>query len=347
MDGELALDGHRVDFSPGPGKPTSDLRLGVLGAGNYASAVFLPAVSRAGGVRLGGIASGSGLSARQAAQKYGFGYASSSEEQVLTDADINLIAILTRHNQHARQALSALQAGKHVFCEKPLAITPQELDAIAEALQKDGSPLLAVGFNRRYAPMARLLREFLAGRSEPLVAHYRVNAGYIPLAHWLHNPEVGGGRIIGEGCHFIDFLTFLVGACPVSVSAQALPDRGRYHEDNTVITLDYPDGSLGTVTYLSNGDKAFPKERLEVFCGGRVGVLDDFRMLELVQEGNRRVTRSRLRQDKGHQAGWTAFLDAIRAGGPPPIPYDQLLGVTRAAFAAVESLRTRSTIQLG
>jgi predicted dehydrogenase len=192
--------------------------------------------------------------------------------------------------------------------------------------------------------MARQLKEFLDGRSEPLAAHYRVNAGFIPLTHWLHDPQVGGGRIVGEGCHFIDFLTFLVGASPVSVSAQALPDGGRYREDNALITLYFPDGSLGTVSYLSNGDKAFPKERLEVFCGGRVGVLDDFRTLELVQAGNRRVVRSRLRQDKGHQAGWTAFLDAVRAGGLPPIPYDHLLGVTRTALAAVESLRTRSTI---
>ena len=203
-----------------------------------------------------------------------------------------------------------------------------------------------VGFNRRFAPLARQLHAFVSQRTEPLVAHYRVNAGYIPLTHWLHDPEIGGGRIIGEGCHFIDYLTFLVGASPLTVTAQGLPDGGTYREDNVVLTFTYPDGSIGTVSYLSNGDKAFPKERVEVFAGGRVAVLDDFRTLEMVHNGNRKTVRSRLRQDKGHQAEWDFFVRAIKDGGEPPIPYDQLFGVTKAAFAALESLRSRETVQI-
>jgi predicted dehydrogenase len=199
--------------------------------------------------------------------------------------------------------------------------------------------LLTVGFNRRFAPLARQMGAFLARRNEPLVAHYRINAGYIPLTHWTHDPQQGGGRIIGEGCHFIDFLTFLVGASPLTVSALALPDSGRYREDNAVLTFTFPDGSLGTVTYLANGDKAFPKERVEVFSGGRVAVLDDYRSLETVQNGRRQVHRSRLRQDKGHHAEWEAFTAAITSGGPPPIPYEHLCGVTRATFAAIEAIR--------
>ncbi len=198
--------------------------------------------------------------------------------------------------------------------------------------------MLTVGFNRRFAPLARRLSTFLADRQEPLVAHYRVNAGFLPLTHWLHDPEQGGGRIIGEGCHFIDFLAFLVGAPPTSVHAHALPDLGRYRQDNVILTFTFPDGSLGTVTYLANGDKAFPKERVEVFCGGRVAVLDDFRTLEMIQGSKRTQVRSHLRQDKGHRAEWEAFAAAILAGGPPPIPYAHLFGVTRASFAAVESL---------
>ncbi len=317
----------------------SGLALGVLGAGSYATAMFLPAIVKTGGVERRAIASAAGLNARHAAGRFGFAAASSSEKDVLEDPAINVVAILTRHNQHARQSSAALRNGKHVYCEKPLAIYPEELDEISAALRAENAPLLTVGFNRRFAPMARALHEFLQGSSEPLVAHYRVNAGYLPLTHWLHDPAIGGGRIVGEGCHFVDFLTFLVGAPPISVSAQALPDAGRYREDNVVLTFRFPDGSVGAISYVANGDKSFAKERLEVFSGGRAAALDDFRSLELSENGRRRVIRSRLRQDKGHQAAWSNFLDAARSGAEPPIPYEQLWGVTLATFAAVESLR--------
>ncbi len=324
----------------------SELVLGVLGAGNYATAMFLPAVDKTGGVERRAIASAAGLNARHTAGRFGFTAASSSENDILDDPAINLVAILTRHNQHARQVTAALRNGKHVYCEKPLAIRSEELDEIAAALKGDHAPLLTVGFNRRFAPMARILREFLQDSPEPLVAHYRVNAGYLPPNHWLHDPTVGGGRIIGEGCHFIDFLTFLVGAPPVSVSAQALPDAGRYHEDNVVLTFRFTNGSVGTVSYLANGDKSFPKERLEVFTSGSAAALDDFRTLELSKNGKRQILRSRLRQDKGHQAAWSNFLGAVRQGAQPPIPYDQLWGVTLAAFAAVESLRCGQPVDI-
>ncbi len=320
------------------GQAESQLKLGVLGAGNYAQAVFLPAVERAGKAQRVGIASAAGLTARHAAQKYGFQYAASSDQEILADGGINLLAVLTRHNQHARQVRAGLRAGKHVFCEKPLALSEAELDEIAEELAKPGAPKLMVGFNRRFAPFALQLKAFLAGAGEPLAAHYRVNAGYIPLQHWVHDPASGGGRLIGEGCHFVDFLTFLVGAPPAAVAAQALPDCGRYRQDNFVLTLTYPDGSLGTVTYLANGDKSVAKERVEVFCAGRVAELDDFRSLELVKDGRRRQLRSPLGQDKGHQAGWNAFLECLGSGSPPPIPYDQILGVHRAVFAAAQAL---------
>jgi predicted dehydrogenase len=190
--------------------------------------------------------------------------------------------------------------------------------------------------------MANFLRE----RKEPLVAHYRVNAGYIPLSHWVHDPVQGGGRIIGEGCHFVDFITFLVGQPPTAVTGVSLPDAGTYQEDNVVLTFSFPDGSLGTVSYLANGDKAFPKERVEVFVGGRVAVLDDYRCLELVEKGKHKTIRSRLRQDKGHRAEWDAFTKAVTTGGPPPIPYPQLVGASRATFAAVEALRTASKVRI-
>ena len=358
--GDTALEASQVASSAGmvaaPRPPAATgskrqagpVRLGVLGAGNFATAVMLPAIRQTSQVELVGIASASGTSAQHAASRFGFHYAASDENRIIQDEQVEAVAILTRHHLHASQVLAALRAGKHVFCEKPLAIRAAELDEIQAALE-DGpgrDRILTVGFNRRFAPLAVRMRSFLAGRSEPLAAYYRVNAGYLPLNHWTQDPEQGGGRIIGEGCHFIDFLTFLVGASPVEVVVRGLPDGGRYREDNLLLSFTFPDGSVGAVSYLANGDKAFPKERVEAFSGGRVAVLDDYRSLELVANGKRQVERSRLRQDKGHQAEWQAFASAVQSGGPPPIPYDQLFGVMRLTFASVEALRTRLAVRV-
>lgn len=341
---------------------TDAIGLGVLGAGNFAKAVLFPVLQKTPSLKLVGVVSASGLNAGYAARKYGFSYAATDETQILDDPKVNTVAVLTRHYMHARQVIAVLHAGKHVFCEKPLAIKPGELEEITAVLQglsslpddeagSQGkrSPLLMVGFNRRFSPHGKALKEFLLSRQEPLVAHYIVNAGYLPPEHWLHDPEQGGGRIIGEGCHFIDFLTFLVGEPPISVVARSLPDAGRYRADNVVMTFTFPDGSLGTISYLANGDRAFPKERLEVFAGGRVAVLHDYRWLEMIYAGKRRVVRSLLKQDKGHKGEWQAFSDAIQEGGAPPIPYRDLIGVTSATFAVLEAMRTRERvdIQLG
>lgn len=334
---------ERVVFDT-PRRPPSAVRLGVLGAGLYAGATLLPALRNVEGITRVGIASAGGLHAAHAARKFGFAYAASSEEAILGDQHINTIAILTRHDSHAALVVKALQAGKHVFVEKPLAINNDQLSAIRDQLQRTESGLLMVGFNRRFAPLALALHDFLAARREPLYMHYRINAGYLPLNHWLHDPVQGGGRIIGEACHFVDFLTFLTGAAPVSVGARALPDGGKYAQDNVSMTFTFPDGSIGVVDYLANGDKSYPKERLEVFGGGRIAILDDFRALELVREGRRkRITQS---QDKGWRGEWRAFAAAIRAGGPPPIPYAQLMGVAKATFAAVESLRSGQNVEI-
>ncbi|MCD4672151.1 MAG: bi-domain-containing oxidoreductase [Anaerolineaceae bacterium] len=326
--------------------PAATTGAGILGAGNYAKATFLPAVKRVGGIPLVGIASASGLNANHAAGKFGFQYATASEEEILNDSNISHVAILTRHNDHARQTITALKNGKHVYCEKPLALNAAELDEIETALQMKNAPLLMVGFNRRFAPLAIKMKKFIAASNEPLAMHYRVNAGFLPDTHWLHDPEVGGGRIIGEGCHFIDFLSFLVGAPPLSISAKALPDAGRYHQDNVILTLTYPDGSIGTISYLANGDKTVAKEQVDVFSGGRVAVLNDFRQLEMTCAGRRSVLRSRFKQDKGHGASWQAFLSATRGNDPAPIPYRELWAVTLASFAALESLKSGNTVKL-
>jgi predicted dehydrogenase len=320
------------------------VKLGVLGAGLFANATLLPALKTIKQLEMVGIASAGGLHAQHSAKKFGFAYATSNDDEILNDPNINTVAILTRHDMHAGLVIKALQSGKHVFVEKPLAVNLDQLSSISETLLAGGSPLMTVGFNRRFAPLARRLQEFLAARSESLYMHYRINAGLIPLNHWTHDPVQGGGRIIGEACHFVDFLTCLAGAAPVSVSASALPDKGRYHEDNVSMTFSFPDGSVGVVDYLANGDKSFPKERLEVFCGGRIAVLDDFRMLEKLHDGRRNVLK--MAQDKGWKDEWTAFSNAIRTGGQPPIPYEQLFGVTKATFAAMQALHEGQKISI-
>jgi predicted dehydrogenase/threonine dehydrogenase-like Zn-dependent dehydrogenase len=326
-------------------KSSGTVRLGVLGAGNYANAMLLPAAKSVKDIEFIGIASSGGLHAQHSGKKFGFKYATSSEDEIINDPNINTVAILTRHDSHADLIVKALKAGKHVFVEKPLAIDRKQLAAVTKALSTVNSQLLTVGFNRRFSPLGQKLLEFLSDRTEPMHVHYRVNAGYIPLNHWTQDETVGGGRIIGEGCHFVDFITFLVGASPVSVTAHALPDNGKYHEDNISMTFAFPDGSIGVVDYLANGDKTFPKERVEVFTGGMIAVLDDYRKLEMVKDG-RRKNVGLAAQDKGQKSEMQVFAKAIREGAQPPIPYEQLIGVTRSTFAAVESLRENKTVKI-
>ncbi len=320
------------------------IQVGVLGAGNYAQAVFLPIMKKNANANLRGIATASGLSAKHAAEKFGFRYASSSEDEVLSDPDINAVVILTRHQVHARQVVTALKNNKAVYCEKPLALTREELQGIENEIERADCPLLTVGFNRRFALMAIKLKEFFNNRTEPMSIHYHVNAGYLPPTHWLHDPQQGGGRIIGEGCHFIDFLTYLTGSTPLSVTGTALEDVGKYRHDNVILTFKYSDGSVGTVTYLANGNKNYPKEQVEVYCGGKIGMLIDFRTLDLITETKKQTFHSRLRQDKGHAAAWVEFVNAITHGGNPPIPYEQLINTTKASFAAVEAIHSGKEI---
>jgi predicted dehydrogenase len=343
-DRELKVESSSVHFPPSRVSKAASVKLGVLGAGLFANSVLLPALKKASDIELIGIASSGGLHAQHAGKKFGFQYATSNEDEIINDPNINTIAILTRHNTHAELVIKALRAGKHVFVEKPLAINSAQLSAISEQLMKTDNSLLTTGFNRRFAPLAGHLKSLVSNLQEPLYIHYRINAGPLPLNHWLHDPEVGGGRIIGEGCHFVDFITFLVGATPTSVSAHMLPNDSKYRDDNVSMTFTFPDGSLGIVDYLANGDKSFPKEHVEVFCGGQICILDDFVSLQTVKDGKKKEERGV--QDKGWAAEWKAFAKAIREGGEPPIPYDQLIGITKATFAAVESIRIGSKIDL-
>ena len=337
---------RKVKFREPAIKAQDSVRLGAIGAGNFATATLFPAMKGVGGLEWVGLATATGMKAAQVGKRFGFAYATTDVEELLNDPRINTITVLTRHHLHASQVVAALEADKHVFCEKPLALTREELEQIEATLQTKDK-LLSVGFNRRFAPLAIKMKNFLDSAREPLVMRYRVNAGTLPLDHWLHDPAMGGGRLIGEACHFIDFLTFLTDSLPARVFTMGLPDDERYREDNFVITLEFADGSVGSVSYLANGDRALPKERIEVFGGGRVAVLDDFRRLDLTTSGRTETHKSQLRQDKGHRAEWNTFQQAITQGGSPPIPYEQIFAVSLASFAALDSLRSREPHDVG
>jgi len=326
--------------------PPDSIGLGVLGAGSFAQNTLLPALKAIPRVSFVGVCNATGPRSRSAADKFGFSYCSNAEAELLQDPEIRAVLIATRHHLHASQTLAALRAGKAVFCEKPLCLNEDELAAVVWAKSasattaEENPPLLMVGFNRRFAPMAVQLKQFLSQIHEPLAIHYRVNAGYIPAEHWVNDPEQGGGRILGEVCHFVDFLCFLAGAYPIEVQAQTVGNAGQYSMDNIVATLKFANGTLGTISYLANGDKSASKERVEVFGGGAVAMLEDFRRLELVRNGRKQITRARWRQDKGHKAEMRAFVDALLGKTPPPVPFEQIVGSTLATLRLQNSCQT-------
>ncbi len=311
-----------------------------IGAGNYASRVLIPAFT-ASGARMVSIASQSGLSAASQGRKFGFATASSDPDSVIASSEAQIVVIATRHDSHASLTLRALQAGKHVFVEKPLALTAGEIDAVAAAAASNPGehrPLLMVGFNRRFAPHVVRMQTLLTSVHEPKCIIMTVNAGAIPEDHWIHDPRTGGGRVLGEGCHFVDLARFLVGQPIIAAGVQVLGGRQIRRDDKVSITLTFADGSWAAIHYLANGHRAFPKERVEVFCAGRVLQLDNFRRLR--GYGWPAFRKMNLwRQDKGQQECVAAFIEAVRTGAPAPIALDELLEVSRVTVALGEQAR--------
>ena len=333
----------RLQADEGNEKPN----VGVLGAGNYANATFLPVMKESTGqCVLKSIASGNGGKARYSAEKFGFEKVETDGNTILTDPEIRDVVLLTPHMIHASQTITALENGKNVYCEKPAALTPVSLAEVWKCVKAHPDQLYMVGYNRRFAPLALEMKQLFAECAEPLAMHYTVNAGFIPSTHWTQDPEIGGGRILGEGCHFIDFLIWMCGSLPVKVNAFSLPDSGRYNEDNVSIQLTFANGSIGTVSYLANGDKSYAKERVEVFGGGRIAVLSDYRTLETWKDGDHKKESSALRQDKGHAGSWNAFLEAAHKGKQAPIGYDEIFSGMLACFAAIESIRSQDLIAI-
>lgn len=323
--------------------------VGVLGAGSFASSTLIPAIQASSVSKLVSVCSATGSHAQHAARTFGFQSCTTDDSAVILDSSINTVVIATRHNLHAKQAIAALTEGKSVFCEKPLCLSEAELYSVVAAyLAQSAShrPYLMVGFNRRFAPMSLRMKSFLDGISEPFALHYRVNAGYLPPDHWVNDREQGGGRIIGEVCHFVDLLMFLAGSPIIEVGARSVGASARYSGDNILISLRFANGSEGTVSYLANGDRSFSKERIEVFGGGAAAVLEDFRYLELVHSGRKDIVRSRFRQDKGHRAEWAAFAQSVLRQAPPPISLEDIVCSTLTTFRIEESVATGKPVSV-
>lgn len=307
-------------------------RVGFIGAGAFARGVLMPAF--ADDAQIVGVVNRTGVSAKAAAERFGAPVASTDSAALIDDDQVDAIAIATRHDSHARLSVAALQAGKHVFVEKPIALDQDELDSVVAAAEGGGGVFM-VGFNRRFAPHAERIRTELGGRG-PMVMTYRVNAGRLPADHWTHDPEVGGGRIVGEVCHFVDLLSFLAGAAPVSASAAAVGGGSEPREDNVAATVAFADGSVGQIVYSAIGDASLPKERVEVLGEAGAAVLDDFQQLSLFKGGDEKQESGK--RDKGHRAEVAAFLDACRTG-TQPWPVHEMAAVMRATFAIRDSVR--------
>ena len=313
-------------------RKAAEVRLGVIGAGNFAKSVLLPRLAKLSGTSLIGLATATGRTAKAVGEQFGFAFCSTEFRELLQREDINTILIATRHDTHAKMTAEAVRAGKTVFAEKPLATTEEDLAGVVTAVEQSDGRIL-VGFNRRFSSLSVELKQFFAGAGA-LAITYRINAGEIPQESWIQQEE-GGGRIIGEACHFVDLLQFLTGAEPAEVFAY----RNAAGSDTLSIVVKFRDGSVGNINYFSTGDRALPKERVEVFGGGRSAVLDDFRQLELWRDGKRKISK-RMSQDKGFDQELAAFAAAVRSGSEMPIPWRSLVMTTLATLRIEDSLRS-------
>lgn len=326
--------------------PTGRVVVGLIGAGNFAHMTLMPALSKTA-AHLKTIASHGGLTGSTTGRKFGFRQATSDYRTILDDPEINLVLVATRHNCHAPLVMEALAAGKHVFVEKPLCLTHAELEDICRLHEQRPEQLLLVGFNRRFSPHAQKIQALLIGRTEPVTMSMMVNAGVTPADSWVHDPAVGGGRIIGEACHWIDLMVALTGSPVTRVCAARVGPSPALavRDDKMSVTLSFADGSIGTLHYFGNGSKAYPKETLEVFSDGRVLRLDNFRKLRGF--GWRNFSRLNLwRMDKGHLAEFATLVDAVASGVSVVVPVEEVKNVMRATFAAVESARTGQAVEV-
>jgi predicted dehydrogenase/threonine dehydrogenase-like Zn-dependent dehydrogenase len=326
-------------------KGVSEINIGFIGAGNFTKAVLFPSLKKQKDICLKTICTATGMNAGQTAEKEGFASATTDYKELLNDPDINIVFVTTQHNSHARFVKAAIKAGKHVFVEKPLCINREELNELQSVYDSSNQHVL-VGFNRRFSPHAKLIRDYFQDRRTPMMVNYRVNAGIIPPDVWIQKPDVGGGRIIGEVCHFIDFASFIIGSRPVEVQAMcvATSNAKLVEQDNVTISIKYGDGSVAQIFYVAVGAEALSKEYCEVFADESVAVMDNF--CSTVCMGKRGKKKLKGKQEKGFTQEITAFLTAVREGGKTPIEFQSIVDTTLCTFAVLESLRTRRSVNL-
>ncbi|MCW3115836.1 MAG: putative oxidoreductase YrbE [Segetibacter sp.] len=321
--------------------------IGIVGAGNFTKMTMLPALKDTGaGFKY--VGSAGGVTANALAKKFGFSHSTTDYRQILTDEEVDLVLITTRHNLHAAMTVETLKAGKHVFVEKPLAITQDQLDEIYSlyTVPRNGVQLksLSVGFNRRFSPHIQKVKQLIGNSNMPINMIATMNAGSIPADVWVHDMNVGGGRIIGEACHFIDLMTYINGSKVTSVYMTALGNNPPENTDNAIITLKFENGSQGVVNYFSNGSKAYSKERIEVYSQGRTLIVDNFRKTEGF--GFKGFSSLKTKLDKGHKAQFSLLVKTVKEGGSPIIPFDELVNTTKASFAAIESLKQGKRVEI-
>lgn len=320
--------------------------IGVIGAGSHAVSMIFDAIDTQA-IEKRGIASAGGFRSKWYGKKYGFSYAASDVQQLLDDDQIDALLVLSRHDSHADITVRCLEHGKHVFVEKPLCLNLDQLARLQTAHQQHGGHVM-VGFNRRFAPLGRKLRKHYARHAQPLSVIYRMNAGVRPASHWLHDIDVGGGLILGEGIHFLDFMQFIVAARPRKVTTHSVDSATRdiINPDTLAVTVEYADGSIGTMHYLSNGDKTMGRERVEVYGDNSTAVLDDWRLLNYSKNGKRTRTRRQLGNPKGFIEEMKVFINALSTKNKLPMTFAEAVDGMQTALAAIESLRTGQACEL-
>jgi predicted dehydrogenase/threonine dehydrogenase-like Zn-dependent dehydrogenase len=315
--------------------------IGIIGAGNFTNATVMPALKQLK-ANVKYISSASGLSSTTLAKKYGIGFSTTNTKDILNDTEVDAVLITTRHNTHAQLCIEALKAKKHVFIEKPLALTFEELNQIEDAYAQSDRTI-NVGFNRRFSPFAKEAKQLLGNADTPINIIATMNAGFIPANSWIHDLKVGGGRIIGEACHLIDLITYFTGSLVESVTMTAMGQNPDENTDNATILLKYQNGSLGVINYFANGSKAYSKERIEIYSQNRTIVIDNFRKAEYFGFKKSGMSKS---QDKGHNEQFRLFIHNLTTGGEAIIPFEEIMNTSKAAIGAIESLKTGQTYKV-
>ena len=323
-------------------KASGKANIGIIGAGNFTKMTMLPILKKTN-ANLYSIASAGGVTGTALAKKYNFNFSTTDYQSILKDENVNLVMITTRHNNHADLVVECLQNNKNVFVEKPLAITPQQLEKVEKAYQVNGyKNAIHVGFNRRFSPHAQKLKSVLGNAPLNIIA--TMNAGTIPANVWVHDMQVGGGRIIGEACHFIDLITFLTGSKVKAVCMNAMGINPQENTDNATILLQYENGSTGVINYFANGSKSYEKERIEVYSQERTAIINNFRKLETFGFKNLKSFKTGL--DKGHKNQFESLINTTIKGGNPLIPFEEIVNTTKASFAAIESLKVGKWVEV-